>query len=351
MPAKPVNDIEKDSNVVLTKTPEEVNVKRDKAKGTEKKTTGFIAFCRKFDPIAMTCFVAIILAGVVVLGSYVNATYINPQWDSPVAVDGSSVKVEYVGSYGAYYDKDGAVIFDTNIKKVNNSDDFIKSLSYTDKTKFELLEFTVGGDDVLKGFGDAVIGKLINWTATVVIQPQDGYGTATKVDLSDDREFVINKGGTMDLEAFNDYASTDLTASKLEESPQVVMMPIGINAVVNYADGGRVTYEYVEIPAIDSDPVETEIDSNVKFVVIEESPSTFTVKYTLEEGVRMFKAVNSIDVEGNPISAEQIIYINDFDSAGKFKWKVCEDDSHAEQLGEKLYFYIKIVDIDGYAGA
>ena len=36
-PVQPVNDIEKDSNVVLTKTPEEVNVKREKAKAAEKK--------------------------------------------------------------------------------------------------------------------------------------------------------------------------------------------------------------------------------------------------------------------------------------------------------------------------
>lgn len=345
-PAQPVNDIEKDSNVVLTKTTEEVNVKRDKAKAAEKKTTGFFAFFRKFDPIAMSCFIAIILAGVVVIGAYVNATYIDPEWDSPVAVEGDTVKVQYVGSYGAYYDQDGAVIFDTNLKNVNDSSDYTKSISYTNKTKFDYLEFEVGGDDVLKMFGDAVIGKLINWEAKVKIPAAEGYGVSQKFDM---KSFVIDMTGTMTLEEFNDYTGSNLKVSDLSGSSKIVKMPIGLNAEVNIAANDCVTYKYVDVSTTQvddaSDDKVTKIDPNTKYDITAVNANSFTVSYKTD-GSRMFKAVNCENTD-----TEQIIYIDNFDTA-EYKWKVgaVNNDDMEEQKGEYLYFWIKIVDINGYAG-
>ena len=336
-PVQPVNDIEKDSNVVLTKTPEEVNVKREKAKVAEKKETGFFAFLRKFDPIALSCFIAILLAGVVVIGAYVNATYINPEWDSPVAVDGDSVEVRYVGSYGGYYYEDGAVIFDTNVESVNDGESYLKSLTYTNKTKFDLLEFEVGGDDVLMGFSDAVVGKLINWTANAKIAPADGYGVSEKFALS---AFTIPMTGQMSLADFNTYTSSNLKASDLTV-PKIVTMPLGLDAEVNLGPNDTVTYRYVDVEAGEKT---AKIDSNTKYTVSDVTSSGFKVTYKTE-GAREFKAVGVVD------GSEQVIYINDFDKKGTFKWKVGAVDNKGmeEQKGETLYFWIEIVDINDYA--
>ena len=345
-PVQPVNDIEKDSNVVLTKTPEEVNVKRDKAKGAEKSNTGFFAFFRKFDTIAMSCFIAIILAGVVVIGAYVNTMYINSPWDSPVAVDGDKVKVEYVGSYGNYYDKEGAVIFDTNMESVNDSD-CIKGISYVDKNKFEYLEFEVGGTTVIKGFSDAVIGDEINWTSRVKIDPADGYGDATKYAFSTTNTFNI--GGTMSLEDFNDYASVSLKASDFTNGKQTVTMPIGLDAVVASASNGNVTYSYIVSDLNElktsGELKDTKVDENVQFKVTEVIGTTFTVEYDVDNTLRMYKCIV------NHGGAETEVLVNDFDQKDTFKYKILDGSDNEEQKGEYLYFYIKIIDINGYAGA
>ena len=339
-PVQPVNDIEKDSNVVLTKTPEEVNVKREKAKAAEKKETGFFAFLRKFDPIALSCFIAILLAGVVVIGAYVNATYINPGWESPVAVDGDSVEVRYVGSYGGYYWEEGAVIFDTNVKDVNDDNvKYAKSLSYVNKTKFDLLKFEVGGDDVLMGFSDAVVGKLINWTANAKIAPADGYGVSEKFALS---AFTIPMTGQMSLADFNTYTSSNLKASDLTV-PKIVTMPLGLDAEVNLGPNDTVTYRYVDVEAGEKT---AKIDSNTKYTISDVTSSGFKVTYKTE-GAREFKAVGVVD------GSEQVIYIDDFDDEDVFKWKVGAVDNKGmeEQKGETLYFWIEIVDINDYADA
>ena len=82
--------------------------KREKDKG-KKKTGGAMAWIRKADPIAMTCFTVFILAFVVVTASYINTMYIAEPPAQHMIVNGDSVEVEYTGSYFAYYDKDGAV--------------------------------------------------------------------------------------------------------------------------------------------------------------------------------------------------------------------------------------------------
>ena len=340
---QPVNDVENDSNVVLTKTPVEVNTKREKAKNAEKKG-GFVAFLRKFDPIALSCFIAIILAGVVVLGAYVNSTYINPEWDSPVAVDGDTVEVRYVGSYGGYYWQDGAVIFDTNVEYVNNSSEYIKSPSYTNKTKFDLLEFDVGGDKVLAGFGDAVIGKLINWEANAKIAPEDGYGVSEKTAWNNVQTYKIS--GTMSLEDFNAYASTNLKSSDLDNEKEVEM-PNGLTAVVNRAGVSDVTYRYVGLVA-GTDVHTTKLDSNVKFTVttVDVTNGEFTLTYDAGS-TRMYKV--PVQVEGG--YGEKIVYVDDFDKKDTFMMKAGAADNAdmEEQKGEILYFWIEIVDINDYA--
>ena len=341
---KPVDDVEKDTDVVLTKASEDVSSKREKAKNQDKNASGFIAFCRKADPIAMSCFVVIMLACVVILGSYVNAMYINPEWNSPVAVEGDTVKVEYVGSYNGYYDADGAVIFDTNVKSVNDGSEYLKSPSYTNKTSFKYLSFKVGGDDVLPGFSEAVVGKLINWTAKVAIPASEGYGVADKHDFTLSQTF--NLSGTMSLEEFNKYASTSIKMSDLT-SPYDVTMPNGLTAIVRNAGTSDVTYEYVpgELTKLKDDATETvtKIDDNVSIKVTAIGTDNFTVEYIFSSEDKMYKA--SMVVDG----VEKMIFVDNF-TAGQYQYKVADGSDYQEQKGEILYFWIKIVDINGYAG-
>ena len=341
---KPVDDVEKDTDVVLTKASEDVSSKREKAKNQDKNASGFIAFCRKADPIAMSCFVVIMLACVVILGSYVNAMYINPEWNSPVAVEGDTVKVEYVGSYNGYYDADGAVIFDTNVKSVNDGSEYLKSPSYTNKTSFKYLSFKVGGDDVLPGFSEAVVGKLINWTAKVAIPASEGYGVADKDDFTLSQTF--NLSGTMSLEEFNKYASTSIKMSNLT-TPYAVTMPNGLTAIVKNAGTSDVTYEYVpgELTKLKDDATETvtKIDDNVSIKVTAIGTDDFTVEYIFSSEDKMYKA--SMVVDG----VEKMIFVDNF-TAGQYQYKVADGSDYQEQKGETLYFWIKIVDINGYAG-
>jgi hypothetical protein len=277
------------------------------------------------------------LASVVVIGAYVNAMYINPSWNSPVAVEGDSVEVRYVGSYGGYYYEEGAVIFDTNMENINNSSSYIKSPSYTNKTKFDLLKFEVGGDDVLAGFGNAVIGKLINWTAEVVIPSDEGYGVSQKFDYNGYVVYKIN--GTMSLKDFNSYASSDIKDTDLE-NPMEVKMPNGLTAVVNRSGVSDVTYTYIGLE--DGATGTTNLDKNVNYTLSDIDATTF--KLTYECGERMYKVAMPDDI------GEKIAFVDDFDTKGVFKWKdgSISNSDKEEQKGEKLYFWIEIVDINNY---
>lgn len=343
----PVDNVDADIEVQLSGTSESVDDKREKVRKSERKTSGFMAFVRKADPIAMTCFVAIMLASIVVLGGYVNANYINPEWNSPVAVNGDTVKVEYVGSYGNYYDKEGAVIFDTNVKSVNDGDEYFKSPSYKDKDKFESLSFTVGGTDVLKQFGDAVIGKLINWEARVAISPENGYGTAVMYKLPS-LKVTLNMSGEMLLADFNEYTGSNFSKTDLANS-QVTTMPNGLLAEVNLSGhhNNSVTYTYVNVDASDTSKLfDMETDDNVQFKVLEKNDTTFLVEYVPVNNSKMFRAINC-DENG----AEQLICIDDMDGDGEYEYKnvTTSNSNNEEQKGEVLYFWMKIVDINDYA--
>ena len=339
---KPVNDVETDSNVVLTKTPE-VNVKREKAKGADK-SGGFFAFFHKFDPIAMCCFIAVILAGLVVIGAYVNTTYINPDDEDPVAIKGDTVKVEYIGSYGAYYDETGAVIFDTNVKSVNDNSDLAKSPSYTNKTSFSLLEFDIGGTKVLEMFGNAVIGKQVGDVVKVAIDPANGYGTL----VSDKKVFTVsqtlNVCGTMSLADFNEYASTSFKTSDFDNY-KIVQMPNGLSAKVERSGASAVTYQYVDLVVDADNKISTLADSDVKIAVtgINTTDNTFTISYDAGTA-SMYKAVIQ---DG---SGEQIVYVDNFSGSLLYKPGAADNDDMQEQKGEVLYFWIKVVEINGYDG-
>jgi FKBP-type peptidyl-prolyl cis-trans isomerase 2 len=78
---------------------------------------------------------------------------------------GDTIKVEYIGSF-----PDTKEVFD--------------------KSEGNALEFTVGAGQMIKGFDSAVVGMKLNEEKTVVIPPEDAYGT---VDSGQEVQVPLNQ--------------------------------------------------------------------------------------------------------------------------------------------------------------
>ncbi len=327
-----VADSEKDieMDLMLEETVDEKeSAKREKDK--MKSKSGFMSYLKGVDSLTMTCFVVMMLAFVVVIGAHINATYISAGTDNTTALTGDTVEVDYVGSYFGYYDETGAVVFDTNMKDVSNGS-YAKAPSFTNKSTFEALSFKVGGTDVLKKFGDAVIGHKVGDVVKVTIAPADGYGVSEKKDYS--KTVVYNMGYKLTLDEFNAIMDSSYKASDL--SMKTMESPFkGIDMMVNYNSDSEVTIEFLNVKADTTG--DSKIDSNVSFKVTSVVGQTFTVEYDFKtDNDKMFLV---IDNECNPIFVdyedEKFTYkVGSFDNANK-----------EEQKGEDLYFYIKITKI------
>jgi len=133
------------------------------------------------DPILTVGFVVLIVAFASVIGIFINDEYLSSSESTP-AKTGDLVYVNYTGSFYNYYDKDGAVIFDTSLWSIADDDAFRKSFGFTSRgeSQYNPLSFTIGGtDNYLQRFKDAAIGLMPGESSTVRISPEDGYGVLT----------------------------------------------------------------------------------------------------------------------------------------------------------------------------
>ena len=316
--------------------------KREKAKG--KKESGVMAFIRRADPIAMTCFVVFILAFGVVLGAYIDKMYIADPPAPHIIVEGDEVQVEYVGSYFGYYDKDGSVVFDTNKEDVNNDDAIFKSPSYTNKTKFDPLKFTVGGTSVLEMFGDSVIGHHKGQTVRVAIPAADGYGTQASSDFSLEQTFAISS--TLTLSEFNKVFDKSVKAGDFKDSASIeVDSPFeGVSMTLHYSKvgvsgGEEITFTY-NVTATCDDARKITTDDNVTYKITgyDDSAKTFTVTFIPDtDSNSMFELFDS-DYTVGYVYKEKL-------SDENYKIREETSDKNAEQLGMTLYFTIKIVKV------
>lgn len=88
-----------------------------------------------------------------------------------VAEQGDRVAINYTGTF-----EDGRV-FDTSILSVAENDIlYPKSLSFSEKTGYQPLIFTIGKGEVIDGFEEGVLEMGINQTKTIVVPPEKGYG-------------------------------------------------------------------------------------------------------------------------------------------------------------------------------
>lgn len=320
--------IEETEQVVAAAKDDGTRQAREKAKG--KKQGAFVSFFKKADPIALTCFVAILLASCVVIGAYVNDHYFS-SGGSAMAQEGSTVEVEYVGSYLGYYDVDGAVIFDTNIKDVAEKDSYIFSSAFTERTTYNNLSFKIGGTGVIKAFGDACVGyKSGDVVKVVVPASDDAYGTADRLSAAS-KTVTINLAGVTTLEKFNELCGTTYTAATLS-TPQTVSSPIeGIDFVAQYDVGTKkVNYTFVGV----TDGTYSLKAGGASVAVSNVTATQFDMTLNVTSN-GVLKSFMVIDGELTPIFVE-------YTGGAGFTYWVNDLSEHAEPKGETMYFVIKI---------
>ncbi len=338
--AEPVQG-KKKTKVVAAEPDEKVQQSREKAK--KKKQNAFFAYLKKADPIALTCFIVILLASVVVIGSYINSEYIDVS-NGGSAASGSTVEVEYVGSYINYYDM-GGVIFDTNVEGVQNDEAMVFSGSYTTKESFDYLNFTIGGGQVLKAFGDACTGYSAGDIVRVSIPASDitdssdirqSYGKVERTENVD--PFVtIPMSGTMSLDAYNRLCKTSYTADSFPATATASVIK-DVDFIASY-DGTNVNYSFIGVAA--NDAAELTVGTPVK--ISDVTASDFKLTYTFTAGKN--SVLRGISVDGSDLDvvfvehladAEKVAtYIDDFSDLSETK-------GNPEPKGETMFFWIKI---------
>lgn len=128
---------------------------------------------RDIEPIMAISMVVFLLASVAVLAVFVNDNYISGS-DSETVQPGSAVTVDYTGSLYAYYNEDGALIFDTNVEA--HSENYPVKGDFS-KTTFSDYTVIPGSGGSLAMFENALIGHKVGDTVKVLIPSADGYAS------------------------------------------------------------------------------------------------------------------------------------------------------------------------------
>ena len=75
-----------------------------------------------------------------------------------------TVSVDYIGTL------DDGTIFDTNIEEI------AKNANHPKREAYEPLTFTIGTEQVLKGFEEAIIGMVVGEEKEIKIKTEEAYG-------------------------------------------------------------------------------------------------------------------------------------------------------------------------------
>jgi len=155
----------------------------------------------------------IVIIALVISGAYTSyALLSSPQsgleTEAHVNID-DTVSVDYIGMF-----EDGTV-FDTSIRTVAENDTlYPKSLSFAPKETYSPLNFTVGASQMIAGFDNGVIGMVINQTKTLVVPPEQGYG-------SPDESLIIEKSLRLSVPVFEWIGNSTEFSNMYMISPSV----------------------------------------------------------------------------------------------------------------------------------
>ncbi|PMP75916.1 MAG: peptidylprolyl isomerase [Aciduliprofundum sp.] len=119
---------------------------------------------------ALTVTIILIVAS---LGVYYGYGFLNTGTHVNYVKNGDTVSVYY---YGYIVINGTRYIFDTNIKTVANDNlTYPKAPIFKYPSSFSTFNFTVGSNQVIKGFSQGVIGMYPGETKTIIVPPSLGY--------------------------------------------------------------------------------------------------------------------------------------------------------------------------------
>ena len=292
------------------------------------------------DPIFTSCLIIFGIAVVMILGVYVSDHYLTS--DDSKVVYGDEVEVEYVGSYYDYYDEDVAVIFDTNIKSIGDDDEYAKSNSYTTKTSYSLLKFTVGKGSMLSMFENAVVGLRVGDTTTVKIPVGEGYVSPINPVTQSMNGQTLPRITTMTKSDFTSlYSDVTLTPGVMSTTfatiygwdAQATIDSTSQIVTVYYNPVSGTTYDY-------DDRIDDEDKKNpfgkVKFAVTAVSDELITFNWVFEDFTTINSTTGEIQMIELDFGGNDVFYVTAI-SGTTMTMKSC-----AERENVDLYFEITV---------
>ncbi len=277
------------------------------------------------DPILRISAIVLAVACIIVIANSVYDITLADHSDPPIKY-GDKVVVDYVGAYQAYYDETGAIVFDTSLKSVDESD--VKK-SYEYNPAFSQLTVEIGSGDYLEQFESALIGHVPGDVIKVKIPK--GYGEAQLYDFKETADIKL---------------STVLTASEFKDL-------FGYDAPD--ADSGTIAVK--EHAAYSADDGYKYTPFGFGAAITSNSDGTVTVKYFAEAG-KTYVMSEDVSVTVNSISGDvaEIKYVFNAVSSKNLVKVITEDNASVyvypdtmkykstdEKTGEDLYFTITVV--------
>lgn len=117
---------------------------------------------------------ALVIAVAVAVGAYYVIFTLPPITAPKTAQQGDTVYINYVGSFA----NDG-IVFDTSLQSVAaDNSSYPKAYSFSWRSSWSNLQFTIGDGSVIKGFDDGVRGLSVGQSTTISIPESEGYGAA-----------------------------------------------------------------------------------------------------------------------------------------------------------------------------
>jgi len=145
---------------------------------------------------------ALVIAVVVVLGAYYVVFTPQPTPAARTAGLGDTVSIDYIG-----YFPNSDLVFDTSLPSVaKDNATYPKAYSFSFRSGYTELQFTVGDGSVVKGFDQGVRGLAVGQTATISIPPSLGYGAGnTSLIHVHDMVETVPVRVTMNTSEFESY--------------------------------------------------------------------------------------------------------------------------------------------------
>lgn len=296
------------------------------------------------DPILMVCFVVFLLASCAIIGSSVYNNYLKA--DDTMAVSGSSVTVNYTGSYYAYYGEEYYVVFDTSRWSVADNDDAPKSNDFElrDEKNYTELKFTVGGTDVLAGFGNAVIGHKVGDKIKVVVPSGEGYiAPATEQIVTASQVFTVSSTEKLTSAQFKELYGYDLRGYEVIEKsvygwPATASYNNNDDTItMTYSPVANQTYEMVDSEYGKVSAKVSSVGNNISYTMV---VSDYTVVSTDSEGNKEIQMI-MVNLGTEKHYVKSVVDADNDGTPESFVWKTA-----GEKFNQDLYFEIEIISIN-----